>query len=118
MLRIAAWFARTASAVTVVFLLALAAVPSGVSAQGAGIIAVGYGEGGYQYLQVAPGDGAGFEQPGYDASGWAIGAAAFGSPGIGPCNVNYDGRSRPPGTSTPTCWSARRSTSAPAPPTW
>ncbi|CAA9541807.1 MAG: hypothetical protein AVDCRST_MAG73-2011 [uncultured Thermomicrobiales bacterium] len=91
MLRIASWFARTASAVVLVCLLSLVAQPGGVSAQGAGIIAVGYGAGGYLYQQVAPGGGAGFEQPGYDASSWATGAAAFGSPGVGPCGVNHNG---------------------------
>ena len=91
MFRIASWSARTASAVAFVVLLALVAVPGGVSAQGAGIIAVGSGEGGYQYQQVGWGAGAGFEQPGYDASGWSIGAAPFGSPNIGPCDQNYNG---------------------------
>lgn len=94
MLRIASWaswFARTSSAVVLVCLLAVAAVPGGTSAQGVGLIAVGYGEGGYQYQQVGWGDGAGFELPGYDASAWATGAAAFGSPYIGPCDQNYNG---------------------------
>jgi len=89
MLRIASWFARTASAVALVCLLALAAVPGEASAQGVGFVAVGYGADGYQYQQVAPGAGAGFEQPSYDASGWADGAAAFGSPG--PCGFNANG---------------------------
>ena len=84
------WFARTASAVVFVCLLALAAVPGGASAQGVGLVAVDYGEGGYEYLQVGYNEGAGFEQPGYDTSGWATGAAAFGSPGVGPCDQNYN----------------------------
>ncbi len=89
MLRIASWSARTASAVAFVFLLALAAVPGGASAQGVGLVAVGYGEGGYEYLQVGYGGGPASSSPATTPP--AGPSAPPRSARRGPCGCNYNG---------------------------
>lgn len=47
------------------------------------LTAVPYGAPGWRYLETTPGGGpAGFADPAFDDSSWAVGAAAFGSEGV------------------------------------
>lgn len=50
----------------------------------AGAIQLPYGSAGWRYLYGAAGIADGFEDPAFDVSGWALGAAPFGMPGCGP----------------------------------
>lgn len=50
-----------------------------VQAHGTTTTAIPFKDAGYRYQIVAYGDGAGFEAAGFDDSGWAFGAAGFGT---------------------------------------
>ena len=68
--------ARTVlAALAALCLLAAAHDPASASA----VKVLKYKSGGYSYMQVSHGALAGFEQPTFDASGWAIGRAGFGT---------------------------------------
>ena len=81
---------RTASAFLFSISLGLTVVWAiGTAASGQPTIVIPYGATDYKYQVVPVGAGPGFEQPGFDDSDFALGDAAFGTPG-GWCALNND----------------------------